>query len=140
MGTHSHSIVNEVPKRLIFRCFLNYSVSDALIMTLTGSIYRCRLVADGTEEATSLAPDAISGQAIKPAFRHIRNHSLPMHLRIRQSLAPRLHLVISAMSGPLQRKGRGDGMRLSINRFYYVPYRRRFSRFEQDSQSSRIGI
>ncbi|WP_257218236.1 transposase [Janthinobacterium sp. BJB304] len=48
--------------------------------------------------------------------------------------------VASAISGQLQRQRRGDGTRLSVNRFYHVPHRLRFSRVKQDGQSGRIGI
>lgn len=47
-------MVNEVAKRLIFRCFPNNSVADTLKNILSGSICHCRFVADETEEENPL--------------------------------------------------------------------------------------
>ena len=54
MNDDSHSMVNEVAKRLIFRRFPNHSGTDTLKNTLSGSICHCRFVADGTEEENPL--------------------------------------------------------------------------------------
>ena len=48
-------MVNEVVKRLIFKCFPTHSVNDTLKNTLTGFIYGCRLVAAGMSETSPLA-------------------------------------------------------------------------------------
>lgn len=55
MGDYSHSMVNEVAKRLIFQCFPNHSVTNTLKNTLTCKIRYCRLVAAGMGDTSPLA-------------------------------------------------------------------------------------
>ncbi|MDO8040277.1 hypothetical protein [Janthinobacterium sp. SUN137] len=55
MNDYSHSMVNELAKRLIFQCFLNHSVTDTLKNTLSCKIHCCRFVAAGMDDTSPLA-------------------------------------------------------------------------------------
>ena len=48
-------MVDEVAKRLIFKCFPNHSVTDTLKNTLTCKIRYCRFVAAGMGDTSPLA-------------------------------------------------------------------------------------
>ncbi|KAB8048695.1 hypothetical protein GCN78_18310 [Janthinobacterium rivuli] len=52
---HSHSIVNELAKRLIFQCFPNHSGTDTLKNTLTCKIRYCLFVATEMKDTSPLA-------------------------------------------------------------------------------------
>ena len=51
---YSHSMVNELVKRLIFQCFPDHSVADTLKNTLTSKTRHCQFVAGARGEESPL--------------------------------------------------------------------------------------
>lgn len=135
----SHSIVNEVAKRLIFQYFPRYSVDNILENTLIAKIRYCRFVAGGDGKTSPLASACHKILLSDDAFVLAEQQSL-RYDSVKYTPKQQRHAVTRAISRRLKRHRRDNDTHLSVSRFYHIPYRHHFSRIEEDTQSRRISI
>jgi hypothetical protein len=99
---------------LIFQCFPNHSGTDTLKNTLTSKIRYCRFVAAGMDDTSPLArtchPILLGDNAFISAQQQSKRSDEFKDTPIFSAALSPCHPVINAISGPLQRQRRDNGL------------------------------